>query len=95
MNGIEALGVAVGQDTRSLSAGVHSYSVYKYGQYRCLTEYEIVDGKYLKGELSIPLTMGTKGGVLSTNPAYRVNLKILNVTNANDLCIVAVCLGLA
>lgn len=54
MNGITAVSLAIGQDTRAIEAGIHAYSVYKYGKYRCLTNYYLTEDKKLRGELEIP-----------------------------------------
>lgn len=41
LNGVSAMGLALGQDTRALEASCHAFSVLKYGKYRALTEYWI------------------------------------------------------
>jgi len=42
MNGIDAVAIATGQDWRAIEAAAHSYSYYKYGELRPLSEYKIV-----------------------------------------------------
>lgn len=55
MNGVIALCLALGQDTRAIEASCHSFSVYKYGKYRCLTNYYLTDDKkFLIGEIELP-----------------------------------------
>ena len=96
MNGIDAVCLAVGQDIRAIEASCHVYSIYKYGHYRCLTNYFLSDnGKILRGEIEIPFTIGTKGGSTNSNEIYKLNLEILGNPNSRQLGLYAVSLGLA
>ncbi|CAG8584502.1 16714_t:CDS:2, partial [Racocetra persica] len=47
------------------------------------------------GELELPITVGTAGGVINTNPVYSYNMGIMGNPNARDLSMVMVCIGLA
>ena len=74
MNGITAVLLALGQDTRAVEAGCHVYSIYRNGQYQALSEFYMENSEletYLCGELEIPLSIGTVGGVLAMNPLYK------------------------
>ena len=103
MNGIDAVAIALGQDFRAIEAGVHAYASidpnnYSYSNYRPLTEYEIVtinNKKYLYGKLTLPIAIGTVGGVINSNDAYDNNMKILGKPNSEQLCQIMVSVGLA
>lgn len=78
MNGVIAVCLALGQDTRAVEASCHSFSVYKYGKYSSLTNYYLSeDGKFLTGEIEIPFQIGTNGGAINSNEIYKLNLQIL------------------
>jgi len=47
------------------------------------------------GELELPITVGTAGGVLKTNQVYSYNLGIMGNPNAQELAMSMVCIGLA
>jgi hydroxymethylglutaryl-CoA reductase len=94
MNGIVALTLATGNDTRAIEAGAHAYASLK-GKYSPLTSFQVdVDGNLL-GEIEIPLALGIIGGMTKIHPMARLALKILNVNSANELSQVAAALGLA
>ncbi len=89
MNGVTAVALACGNDTRALEASVHSYA-----QLQPLTEYRIEDS-FLVGEIKIPLNLGVVGGGISTNPIAKLSLEILKYPDANKLCEIVACVGLA
>ena len=94
MNGITALALATGNDTRAIEAAVHAHAS-RDGQYRGLSQwnYDAEDG-VLKGELTIPMPVATVGGTLSSHPQSQQVLKTLNVTSAKELANVMVSVGL-
>lgn len=94
MNGIVALTLATGNDTRAIEAGAHSYAALK-GQYSPLTKFQVDSDGNLIGEIEIPLALGIIGGMTKIHPMARLALKILNVKSANELSKVAAALGLA
>ncbi|MFW9999598.1 MAG: hydroxymethylglutaryl-CoA reductase, degradative [Candidatus Hodarchaeota archaeon] len=94
MNGIVALTLATGNDTRAIEAGAHAYAALK-GQYSPLTNYKLDSDGNLTGEIAIPLALGIIGGMTKIHPMARLSLKILNVNSANELSQVAAALGLA
>jgi hydroxymethylglutaryl-CoA reductase len=49
----------------------------------------------LRGQIHLPMAVGTVGGATKTHPAARVALKILGVQSARELAEVLVCVGLA
>jgi hydroxymethylglutaryl-CoA reductase len=98
MNGITALALATGNDTRALESAAHAYAV-KDGRYRALTEYRIED-ESLVGTLEMPVALGTVGGAVGFHPVSSLALKIIFMSpdlevSADRLARVAVSLGLA
>ncbi|MBD3256475.1 MAG: hydroxymethylglutaryl-CoA reductase, degradative [Candidatus Lokiarchaeota archaeon] len=94
MNGIIALALATGNDTRAIEAGAHAYASLKNG-YKPLTEFDVDENGNLVGKIEIPLALGIVGGLTKVHPMARLLLKILNVKSANELSQVAAALGLA
>ncbi|MHA1688393.1 MAG: hydroxymethylglutaryl-CoA reductase, degradative [Promethearchaeota archaeon] len=95
MNGIIALTLATGNDTRAIEAGAHAYASLKEGHYSPLTRFEKDENGNLKGEIELPLALGIIGGMTKVHPMARLALKILNVKSAEELSQVAAALGLA
>lgn len=95
MNGVDPVVIATGNDWRAIEAGVHAYAAQK-GRYRSLSRWSVdpADG-FLVGELTLPLQLGTVGGVTRLHPMAQVALQILGNPTANELGLVAVCAGLA
>ena len=94
MNGISALTLATGNDTRAIESGAHAYASLS-GKYSPLTSFEVNSDGNLVGEIEIPLALGIIGGMTKIHPMARLALKILNVKSANELSQVAAALGLA
>ncbi len=94
MNGIVALTLATGNDTRAIESGAHAYASLK-GQYSPLTKFQVDSDGNLVGEIELPLALGIIGGMTKIHPMTRLALKILNVKSANELSQVAAALGLA
>jgi hydroxymethylglutaryl-CoA reductase len=94
MNGVVAVGIACGQDTRALEAGAHSYAS-RTGKYKPLTTWEKNTDGDLLGRLEMPMAVGLVGGAAKTHPTARVNIKILGVKTAIELAEVMGAVGLA
>jgi hydroxymethylglutaryl-CoA reductase len=94
MNGITALMLATGNDTRAIEAGAHTYAAYK-GSYKPLTKWEKNPNGDLVGSIELPLAVGLIGGATKTHPIAKIAVKILGVKTANELGEVAAALGLA
>jgi len=94
MNGITALTLATGNDTRAIESGAHAYASLK-GKYSPLTNFEVDAEGNLIGEIKIPLALGIIGGMTKLHPMARLNLKILGVKSAAELSQVAAAVGLA
>ncbi|MFW6362932.1 MAG: hypothetical protein ACOC0D_03710, partial [Spirochaeta sp.] len=92
MNGITALALATGNDTRGLEAAVHRFAS-KHGRYRGLTQYRI-DQDHLIGRIELPVPLGSVGGAIGFHPVARMALRILKVSSAGELGRIAAALGL-
>jgi len=94
MNGIIAVALATGQDTRALEAGAHAYAA-RQGKYEPLSTWEVDANGDLVGYLELPIAVGTVGGSIRSNPMARLSLKILGVKTAKELAEVMGAVGLA
>ncbi len=94
MNGIDPIVLATGNDWRAVEAGAHAYAATQDGPYRALTDYHIEEG-HLIGELTMPMSLGTVGGVTALHPTARTCLKILGNPGATRLARIVVAVGLA
>ncbi|MBO0472599.1 hydroxymethylglutaryl-CoA reductase, degradative [Enterococcus ureasiticus] len=92
MNGIEAVVLATGNDTRAVAAAAHAYAA--VGSYHGLSQWELVEDG-LQGIIELPLAIGTVGGAIRVLPKAQAALEILNVTDAKELAEVIVAVGLA
>ncbi len=94
MNGIIAVLLATGNDTRAVEAGIHAYAA-RDGRYSALTEYEKNSDGDLVGFLEIPLSIGILGGAINVNPSYKLALKILNIKDVEVFTNIVGAIGLA
>ncbi|MBD3194909.1 MAG: hydroxymethylglutaryl-CoA reductase, degradative [Candidatus Lokiarchaeota archaeon] len=92
MNGIIALTLATGNDTRAIEAGAHTYA--SLNGYSPLSKFSKDSEGNLVGELELPLALGIIGGLTKTHPLAKISLKILGIDNAEELAQIAVALGL-
>jgi hydroxymethylglutaryl-CoA reductase len=93
MNGIDAVVIATGNDWRAVEAGAHAYAA-RSGRYQPLAVWRR-DGQDLVGMLEMPMALGTVGGTLRVHPAARLSLRLLAVTDAQELAGIAAAVGLA
>jgi len=94
MNGIVALTLATGNDTRAIESGAHAFASIS-GKYSPLTKFKLDSDGNLIGEIEVPLALGIIGGMTKIHPMARLALKILNVKSASELSQVGAALGLA
>lgn len=94
MNGVIAVAIATGQDTRALEAGAHAYAA-RSGRYTTLSTWERDENGDLVGYLEMPMAVGIVGGATRVNPIAKVALKILGVKSAKELAEVMGAVGLA
>src|SRR5437879_6749720 len=84
MNGVTAVCLATGNDTRAIEAGAHSYAA-RTGHYSPLTRWSKDENGDLEGFIEIPAAVGIIGGITSVHPAARISLKILRIKTAKEL----------
>lgn len=94
MNGISAVVLATGNDTRAVEAGAHTYAARK-GRYTSLTSWESDQDGNLVGTIELPLAVGLIGGATKIHPTAQACLKILGVTSAEELARIMAAVGLA
>jgi hydroxymethylglutaryl-CoA reductase len=94
MNGIDALIIATGNDSRAIEAGAHAYAA-RDGQYTALTRYHKNNNGDLVGEIELPMAVGVVGGAANMHPKAKLCRKILGISSARELAEVVASLGLA
>jgi len=94
MNGVTAVALATGQDTRALEAGAHAYAA-RTGRYLPLTTWERSGGGDLVGTIELPVAVGLIGGATAVHPVAKACIKILGVKTAIQLAEVMASVGLA
>lgn len=93
MNGVEAVVLATGNDSRAVNAGAHAYAA-KSGRYKGLATWT-VENQVLHGQLTLPLPVATVGGGTKVLAKAQAALDILKVTKAEDLAKIIAAVGLA
>ncbi len=94
MNGISAVVLVTGNDTRAVEAGAHAYAS-RHGHYGSLTTWEITNDGDLAGSIEIPMAVGLIGGATKLHPTAKAALKILDVGSASELAQIIAAVGLA
>lgn len=92
-NGIDAVVLATGNDFRAIEACGHAYAA-RDGQYRGLSSCSIDNGLF-RFELTIPLSLGTIGGLTSLHPMSKMSLELLDGPSASELMKLVSVVGLA
>lgn len=92
MNGVTAVCLATGQDTRAIEASAHSHAA-RSGRYLPLTKYRMSRGG-LYGQLEISLPVATVGGATDT-PFAQLSRELMRTENADELACVIGAAGLA
>ncbi|MEU5702175.1 hydroxymethylglutaryl-CoA reductase, degradative [Streptomyces aurantiacus] len=95
MNGISAVVLATGNDTRAVEAGAHSHAVSPAGHYTSLSRFEKDARGNLTGTLELPMPVGLVGGATKVHPAARAALSLLGVRTAAELAEIITAAGLA
>ncbi len=93
MNGISAMALATGNDTRAIEAAAHAYAG-RHGPYHGLSEYWIENGM-IHGSIELPLPFAVTGGAVGFHPVTRWSLQLLGNPDAPGLSRIAAALGLA
>jgi len=94
MNGIDAVIIATGNDSRAIESGAHAYAA-RTGQYTSLTHYYKDKNGDLVGEIEIPMAVGIVGGAGNIHPKAILCKKILGIKTAKELSEIVASLGLA
>jgi len=94
MNGVVAVTMATGNDTRALESGAHAYATIT-GKYRPLSTWEKDSNGDLVGKIELPAAVGIIGGATAVHPVAKVSLKILGVKTARELGEIMAAVGLA
>ena len=94
MNGITAVVLATGNDTRAVEAGCHSHAV-REGAYRALSRFERNADGDLIGTLEVPLAVGLVGGATRAHPTARAAVELLGISTARELAATIAAVGLA
>ena len=93
MNGVDALALATGNDFRAIEAGVHSYAS-KDGVYKSLSSAYIKNNVF-NLEITLPISIGTVGGLTKLHPLVNWSLNLLNNPNSRELMEIISVAGLA
>ena len=94
MNGIDAVVLATGNDTRAIEAGAHSYAA-RTGAYKPLTRFERTPEGDLLGSIEVPMAVGLVGGATKVHPTAKACVRLLGVKNAQELGEIVASVGLA
>jgi hydroxymethylglutaryl-CoA reductase len=94
MNGVSAVVLATGNDTRAIEAGAHAFAA-RSGQYGPLTHWEKTAEGDLAGTIELPLSLGIVGGATRVHPVAQLCLKILGASSAERLARITAAVGLA
>ena len=93
MNGVDAIVLATGNDFRAVEAGVHAYAA-RTGKYTSLSTATIEEGQF-KMELTLPLAVGTVGGLTKLHPMVKWCMELLGNPSAEKLMEIMAVGGLA
>jgi hydroxymethylglutaryl-CoA reductase len=93
MNGVDAVALATGQDFRAIEAGAHGFAALD-GRYRPLAVWRRTETG-VRGELAMPLAVGTVGGSTGAHAGVRSALELLAVSGAGELAVILGAAGLA
>ena len=94
MNGITAVVLATGNDTRAVEAGCHSHAA-RSGRYAALSQFEQDADGNLVGTIEVPLAVGLVGGATKAHPTAQAGVTLLGVETARELAAVIASVGLA
>jgi len=93
MNGVTAVVLATGNDTRAVEAGAHAFASIA-GHYKSLTHFEKNKDGDLVGTIEMPVAVGLVGGATRVHPVAKTAVKILGVKSADDLSRIIAAVGL-
>lgn len=94
MNGISAVALATGNDTRAIEAGAHAFAA-QSKNYQTLSHWEVDRNNNIVGTIELPLAVGIIGGATVSNPVARLSIKMMNINRAEQLAKIMASAGLA
>lgn len=92
-NGIDAVALATGNDFRAVEACGHTWAA-RSGNYSGLTDIDLSNHVF-RYSLTLPLALGTVGGLTSLHPLAKRSLGMLGNPRAEELMMIAASVGLA
>jgi hydroxymethylglutaryl-CoA reductase len=92
-NGIDAVALATGNDFRAVEACGHAYAS-RSGRYKGLTDVEVKNNIF-NYKLTIPLALGSVGGLTHLHPLAKFSLELMGNPTAEKLMMIASAVGLA
>lgn len=92
-NGIDAVVIATGNDFRAVEAAGHAYAA-KDGYYKSLSSCQI-ENDVFTFSLTLPMAIGTIGGLTHLHPLAKKSLSILGEPDAPNLMQIIAAVGLA
>jgi hydroxymethylglutaryl-CoA reductase len=92
-NGIDGVVLATGNDWRAVESAGHAYAA-ATGHYRSLSDVSVENGIF-RYSITVPLAVGTVGGLTKNHPLAKLSLKILDNPSAKELMEVIAALGMA
>jgi hydroxymethylglutaryl-CoA reductase len=93
MNGIDSVVIATGNDFRAVESCAHTYAS-REGSYRSLSDCTVENGIFAF-TLTMPIAIGTVGGLTSLHPLAKRSLELLGNPNASQLMEIIAAVGLA
>ncbi|MBK3515760.1 hydroxymethylglutaryl-CoA reductase [Carboxylicivirga marina] len=92
-NGIDAVVLATGNDFRAIEAGAQAYAS-RNGKYASLTSIDVSESEF-NYTLTVPLALGTVGGLINTHPLAKAAMEILHQPTAEKLMQIVASAGMA
>jgi hydroxymethylglutaryl-CoA reductase len=92
-NGIDGVVLATGNDWRAVEAAGHAYAATS-GSYQALSDLKVDDGVFTY-TITVPLSVGTVGGLTKSHPMAAFALKLLRNPSAKRLMEIMAAMGMA
>ena len=92
-NGIDAVVIATGNDFRAVEAAGHAWAA-REGRYKSLSACSLENGMFSLS-LTLPMAVGTVGGLTSLHPMAKLSLELLGNPPAGELMGIIASAGLA
>jgi hydroxymethylglutaryl-CoA reductase len=92
-NGVDSVALATGNDWRAIEANGHAYCS-RDGEYRSISIASIT-GNIFRFEATVPLQVGTVGGITTLHPLAKLSIEILGIPSAIELMKIMASVGLA